>query len=75
MALNRRIHFHIRWSGASEIDYDAFDSADKAELAAKELVRHNETYSIEEYDDSCKRCAALLAKTWARSRRKLSPRK
>jgi hypothetical protein len=37
-------HFHIRWSSSDQLDYDRFDSSQKAEQAARQLVRHNETY-------------------------------
>lgn len=52
-------HFHIRWitEGSSIIDWEAFESRDKAESMAKRLITPCEGYAIDEFDDSCNRCA------------------
>ena len=59
MTADHRIHFHIRWSSTSELDYDCFASREEAGRSAEQLVRPNETYSVEEFDDSCEKCAAM----------------
>jgi hypothetical protein len=55
-------HFHIRWSGG-ELDYERFGSRQAAGESAKLLVRFGETYSVEEFDDSCNICAEILHRT------------
>ncbi len=54
-------HFHIRWISGdiSRTDWEAFASPDEAELMAKRLVSPSETFVIDEFDDSCERCAML----------------
>jgi hypothetical protein len=49
-------HYHIRWFPSSLLDWQAFASREEAETAAKELVRKNETYTIETATIGCKRC-------------------
>jgi len=49
-------HYHIRWSSEEVIDWEAFPSSREAEAAAAQLVRRNETYTIEEHNDLCPRC-------------------
>jgi len=55
-------HFHIRWSGG-ELDYEQFGSRQAAVESAKRLVRFGETYSVEEFDDSCNICTEILHRT------------
>lgn len=62
MATDTGMHFHIRWSGVSDLDYERFDSREQADESAKLLVRRDETYSIEQFGDSCGRCAKAAAK-------------
>lgn len=62
-----RVHFHIRWSGTAGLDFSPFDSHAEAEEAAKQLVRHNETYSIEPFDGSCEKCADTIGRFRDRS--------
>ena len=52
-------HFHIRWiiGGTSRTDWEAFESRDEAERMAKRLITPSETYQIDEFDNSCQRCA------------------
>lgn len=57
------IHFHIRWSGTGDLDYFPFNSRKEADESARLSARPNETYSIEAFDDSCEKCAALLEET------------
>jgi len=53
-------HYHIRWSGIEELDYEAFRTQQEAEAVAEQLLRPNETYTIEKRDQSCPRCRAAL---------------
>jgi hypothetical protein len=59
MAGNRAPHFHIRWiiEDISRTDWEAFTSRDEAELIARRLATPSETFAIDEFDDSCERCA------------------
>ena len=52
----RMLHYHIRWSTKAVLDWEAFESRAEAEKAAQQLVRHGETYAIEERDEHCPRC-------------------
>lgn len=49
-------HYHIRCSRKDALDWERFGSRAEAESRAGELVRSGETYTIEEYDQSCARC-------------------
>ncbi|HEV2304343.1 MAG TPA: hypothetical protein VGR93_02390 [Candidatus Acidoferrales bacterium] len=62
------VHFHIRWSGSAGLDFFRFSSREEADESAKMWVRGNEAYSIEEFGDSCERCAALLDKMTKKTR-------
>lgn len=55
------IHYHIRWSSKNRktLDWERFDTAEKAEDSAKRLVLPGENYSIEQFDSDCLRCAAI----------------
>lgn len=57
------VHFHIRWNSTGELDCFRFSSRYEAEESAKLWARQNEIHSIEAFDDSCSKCAELLAKT------------
>lgn len=52
------IHYHIRWSN-SKLDWQAFRSREEAGKSAKDLVRPQESYAIEEFGEDCARCDAL----------------
>ncbi|HLJ22604.1 MAG TPA: hypothetical protein VKT71_00770 [Candidatus Acidoferrales bacterium] len=54
-------HYHIRWSGIARLDWEPFRSIAEAEESARQLLREGETYSIEEMDGSCARCAKAKA--------------
>jgi hypothetical protein len=52
-------HYHIRWStnrSVEFLDWEAFESRADAEASAAQLVRADETYTIEERDEDCPRC-------------------
>jgi len=42
------------------LDYETFRTQEEAEASAEQLLRPNETYTIEERDGSCPRCRAAL---------------
>ena len=48
-------HYHICWSGKATLDWGCFSTRAQAEASAKQLVRHEETYTIEEHDGACLR--------------------
>jgi hypothetical protein len=56
---NMAPHFHIRWiiADRSRIDWEAFANRNEAENMAKRLASSMDTYAIEEFNDSCERCA------------------
>ena len=51
-------HYHIRWSWRTALDWQCFNTRAEADARAKELVRREETYAIEEHDGACPRCRA-----------------
>lgn len=59
MNINSASHFHIRWiiAGTSHLDWEAFVSHDEAERTAGRFIARVQTYVIEEFDESCERCA------------------
>ena len=58
------IHYHIRWSGQNRLDWERFDSDADAVVAARQLKRLGETFTIEERDESCENCrASYILKT------------
>lgn len=52
------LHYHIRWTGG-KLDWEAFHTQDEARIAAKELVRSGESYTIEQLDGACPHCTPL----------------
>ena len=57
---NGNPHYHIHWSRVVTLDWECFGTFAEAEASAKELVRRDETYIIEEHGPDCPRCAAAL---------------
>jgi hypothetical protein len=55
-------HYHISWSGKKEVDWERFQTREEADAGAKQLVRPGERYTIEQFDEDCPWCHALLAK-------------
>jgi hypothetical protein len=53
-------HYHIRWSGKVLLDWQSFSTPEEAKASARQLVRLGETYTIEEYDETCLRCQAAM---------------
>jgi len=54
-------HYHIRWS-ALKLDWEAFSTREEAETAAKQLMRPQENYSIEQFDGECPLCGAMVSR-------------
>ena len=50
-------HFHIKWSGHDELDWERFDAREMAEERARELVRPGEGYTIREQREGCPVCS------------------
>ncbi|HTZ47453.1 MAG TPA: hypothetical protein VMH20_07670 [Verrucomicrobiae bacterium] len=49
------IHYHIRWSG-KPLDWEPFATVEAAQVAAAQMVRREESYTIEKFDADCLRC-------------------
>lgn len=52
------LHYHIRWSN-SKLDWEAFSTPEEAQSQAKQLVKVEERYVIEQVDGDCARCSEL----------------
>jgi len=52
------VHYHIRWSN-SQLDWEAFCTQVEAEASALDLVLPDESYIIQEFDETCSECSAL----------------
>jgi len=57
-----KLHFHIRWSTTTVLDWKAFKSRQEAEAVAKTLVRKDETYTTEARQRDCKRCEEVTSR-------------
>jgi hypothetical protein len=59
MSGNAAPHFHIRWiaAGTSRLDWEAFASRGEADAIARRLATPFETFTIDEFDVWCERCA------------------
>ena len=55
-------HYHIRWAQIPLLDWESFNTRVEAEAAAQILARPGETYTIEEYDETCPRCRAAMTR-------------
>jgi hypothetical protein len=59
-----QFHYHIRWSRVARLDWECFGTRAQAEASAEQLVRREETYTIERHTEACPRCRdAMRAKT------------
>lgn len=54
----RKVHFHIRWP--EKLDWERFESEAEAAARAEEIVRPDETYSIEPFNGDCPACGELI---------------
>jgi len=53
------MHHHIRWS-SGRLDWERFNTRPEADKSAKQLMRRQETYVIEECDDAtCQPCLKM----------------
>jgi hypothetical protein len=43
-----------------DFDYEAFNTRAAAEASAEQSALQGETYTIEEHEETCSRCVALL---------------
>ena len=50
------LHYHIRWA-SGKLDWESFLTEDEAKRPAKQLMRPNEAYAVEQMDGNCPRCA------------------
>jgi hypothetical protein len=63
---NHQVHYHIRWSGVARLDWESFSTPAQADVSANQLMRRGETYTIEQYDQSCTRCREVMTARPAR---------
>jgi hypothetical protein len=59
------LHYHIRW-GDGKLDWEAFQTEEEAKIAARELMRLDETYAIEQLDGGCLNCASIQSQSLSR---------
>ena len=62
LALSAKLHFHIRWSRATVLDWQVFKTHEEAEVEAKQVARENETYTIEGRLWNCERCKQVIGR-------------
>ena len=56
------LHYHIRWADG-KLDWEAFPTEEEARLAAKQLMRPEETYVIMSLDGNCSRCTGFQSQS------------
>jgi len=61
-----KVHYHIRWSPSSVLDWEAFETSEDAVAAANQLVAPNETYTVEPAPEDCESCRRELDKVLSR---------
>jgi len=62
------VHYHICWS-ESNLDWQAFNTMEEAQMEAERLVRRGETYKIKIFGQDCPRCQVVSSfKTQTRSK-------
>lgn len=54
------VHYHIRWSSRTALDWECFTTPAEAVIRGDELVHQGETYSVEKHGDPCVRCLARM---------------
>jgi hypothetical protein len=62
-------HFHIQWASGT-LDWERFNTRWEAESLASQLAQPNESFTIEEFEESCPRCLNLLSPKRAGPQRK-----
>jgi len=55
-AVSLKIHYHICWLASGELDWERHGTRTDAEEAAERLVRPDERYSVEQFEDNCAKC-------------------
>jgi hypothetical protein len=58
--ISRKTHYHIRWAGKANLDWQAFSTRAEADESAKELALPGEGYTIEEHGEACSQCKRLF---------------
>lgn len=58
------VHYHIRWSFDSSLDWKPFRTKDEATKAAEGIKKPNESYIIAKRDDECERCKEFKLKAF-----------
>jgi hypothetical protein len=59
-------HFHIKWIELSNVDWERFETELDATERAMELVKPDETFSIEPFEnDNCPHCGDIMRKRFA----------
>ena len=53
-----KFHYHIRWLPSDLLDWKPFSNAKSADRRAKQLVGKDETFTIERFPASCRRCVS-----------------
>jgi hypothetical protein len=56
------IHYHIRWSYDSSLDWKPFRMKEEATKVAEGIKKPNESYTIVKRDDDCERCKEFRLK-------------
>jgi hypothetical protein len=54
-----RLHYHIHWSTAAKLDWQAFETREEADALARDIARSDESYTIEAANGDCERCREL----------------
>lgn len=72
--INSGIHYHIRWSSNSSLDWKSFPTKEEAIKLAEKLKKGRETYGIVARDGDCERCQELKLKAFFRPRPLIPPR-
>lgn len=60
-AISSRAHFHIQWRDFPRLDWQCFDTREKATTRAKELARPDEEFAVVEVCETCPRRDSLSA--------------
>jgi len=55
------VHYHIRWSSDSCLDWKPFRTKHEATKVAEGIKKPNESYDLLERDDECERCKDFAA--------------
>ena len=53
---SKKHHFHIHWTNKDSVDWEPFDSQQRAEARALELARFGELFTIEDFCTPCSVC-------------------